>query len=139
MAAREGNTNTVKHNGYGLQKRVQTGLTTKKDYSRFIALLDRWNLSPAEVESMGMLGSAIQAKAWQGLISEDATGAYLFVKENSADLELVTRLGRNAQYQLSKYSRDLLVLHQVLHGDDDSIIDAINSAKGNNGDDSHAD
>lgn len=134
------NSNAVKHNGYGLTKRLEAGLTTKDDYKRYVALLDKWGVTPAQVEASGMLGSAISAKAWQGLIAEDATGAYLFVKENSPDdLDTIIRLGKNAGYHLSKYAKDLLTLNDALHADDGSIEAAISSAKGNNGDDPQSD
>ena len=128
-----GNTNTQKHGAYGLKKRIETGLTTRDDYKRYIALLSRWGLTPADIEGMGMLGSAIEAKAWQGLVAEDATGAYLFVKETSDDLDQIVKLGKYAGYHLSKYAKDLLTLHDALHADDGSIEAALLSARGTNG------
>jgi hypothetical protein len=113
-----GNKKALKHGAYGLKKRVETGLTTKNDYKRYTTLLDRWGLSPAEVEAMGMVGSTIELKAWQFLIAEDATGAYLFVKDNAPDeIETIIRLGRNASYQTDRATKDLLALADRLQSD----------------------
>lgn len=138
MSAPPNNSNNKKSGIYGLERRIYNGLSLPDSYIQ--QRNEKIRLLGYEPDALpaGPLGEFILTVADNGCLSEDFRAARHWAKEN--DAESYPSLAQRSGWRNDKYANQLLELLKLQSGKDDgSIIDALSSARGDDGNNSRSD
>ena len=128
MAAREENTNALKHGASGLERRIYQKLPlAEQDYNRRAEIVATLGYDPLNLPP-GPLGLVIERIADNYLLAERFEGARHYAAEKE-DYQSYATLAQRSGWRNDKVIGQLIELLKLQSGSDDSIEAAINSAR----------